>query len=516
MGSPTQTWRTGSSSRILSRMRQDRELTGGVSPWGEAPLWTLLAVWCVITRLITRVTYLEDPDSIRFALAVADQYDVTALQPHFPGYPVFWAIVKPIYVLTGSLSVSFSVVGGLATVLLVAAGLLMLPGNRLRSPEGLAWTVLVIWNPMVWLLGNRYMPDLLGAAVVLATVGFAIRAMRQARTADALIAGTLFGLLGGLRLSYVPFALIPLAGVAWSVPRARAALFGSTVIGTLVWFVPLMAYTGWEPMISAAGRQTVGHFTEFGGTVLSESTASGDRIGRAIAAIWADGLGAWLPGRHLLTAVVAASVSAIGGRVLFVALITQKFESRDRSWLAFALRWLLPCVVLYSIWMVLYQNVLYKSRHVLPLLTVALLVLSIGAVEVARKRIGRGIVASGTLAYALVAVVLAAQHKEPTAIAQVVEQVRVISETEPDLRVVAVPLVTFMLKVQGVDATFVEADDREAMALLNSDREAGFSIVSIGMRLENKVPDTKSTFYHNPFVNRMWPEIPFYVYTSGH
>ena len=51
----------------------------------------------------------------------------------------------------------------------------------------------VIWNPMVWLLGNRYMPDLLGAAVVLATVGFAIRAMREARTADALIAGTLFG-----------------------------------------------------------------------------------------------------------------------------------------------------------------------------------------------------------------------------------------------------------------------------------------------------------------------------------
>ena len=163
-----------------------------------------------------------------------------------------------------------------------------------------------------------------------------------------------------------------------------------------------------------------------------------------------------------LPAVVAVAISAIGGRVLFVALTAQKFESRDQSWSAFVLRWLLPCVVLYSIWMVLYQNVLYKSRHVLPLPHCrSLLVLSIGAVEVLRKRIGRGIVASGALAYALVAVVLAAQHKEPTAIAQVVEQVRVISETEPDLRVVAVPLVTFMLEVQGVDATFVEADDRK-------------------------------------------------------
>ena len=78
------------------RMQLDRESTGGVSPWGEAPLWALLAIWCVVTRLITRVTYLEDPDSVRFALAVADQYNITALQPHFPGYPVFWAVAKPI------------------------------------------------------------------------------------------------------------------------------------------------------------------------------------------------------------------------------------------------------------------------------------------------------------------------------------------------------------------------------------------------------------------------------------
>ena len=73
-----------------------------------------------------------------------------------------------------------------------------------------------------------------------------------------------------------------------------------------------------------------------------------------------------------------------------------------------------------------------------------------------------------------------------------------------------------MLEVQGVDATFIQADDQAAMALLNSAPEAGFPIVSIGMPLENRIPETESTFYHNPFVNRMWPEIPLYVYTSGH
>ena len=493
-------------------MRLDRGSTGGVSPWGEAPLWASLVGWCLVTRLITTVTYLEDPDSLRFALAVADRYDLTALQPHFPGYPVFWAVAKPIYLLTGSFSVAFAVLGGLATVLLVAAGLLLLPENRIRSPEGLFWTVLVVWNPMVWLLGNRYMPDLLGAAVVLASVGFAIRAIREGRTTDAYIAGALFGLLGGLRLSYVPFALIPLAGLIWKRPSARGALCSAAVLGTLVWLVPLMLYTGWEPMMTAAGRQTAGHFMEFGGTVLSESTSAVGRIGQATAAIWADGLGAWLPGRHPLTAVVAVAISAIGCRALFVT--AQDFQARDWGWQASVLRWLIPSVVLYATWMVLYQNVLYKSRHVLPLLIVVLLALSIAAKGIARKKVGRGIIAAGALAYGLVAVVLAAQHKQPTAIAQVVEQVRAISETQPDLRVVAMPLVTFMLEVQGVDVTFVEADDRVSMALLNSDREAGFPIVSIGMPLENRAPETTSTFYHNPFVNRMWPEIPLYVYAA--
>ena len=496
-------------------MRLDRESAGGVFPWGEAPLWALLVGWCLVTRLITTVTYLEDPDSIRFALSVADRYDLTALQPHFPGYPVFWAVAKPIYLLTGSFSVAFAVLGGLATVLLVAAGLLLLPGIRIRSPEGLAWTVLVVWNPMGWLLGNRYMPDLLGAAVVLASLGFSIRAIREGRTTDALIAGGLFGLLGGLRLSYVPFVLIPLVGLMWKRPSVRGALLGAAVMGVLAWFVPLILHTGWGPLVSSAGRQTVGHFMEFGGTVLSESTSASGRISQATAAIWADGLGAWLPGRHPFTAVVAVAISAIGFRAVFVALTVQDFESRYLSWWAPVLRWLVPSVVLYSTWIVLYQNVLHKSRHVLPLLTVVLLVLSIGAVEMARKKMGRGIVAAGALSYAFVAVVLAVQHKEPTAIAQVVEQVRVISEAEPELRVVAVPLVTFMLEVQGVDATFIQADDQAAMALLNSAPEAGFPIVSIGMPLENRIPETESTFYHNPFVNRMWPEIPFYVYPEG-
>lgn len=179
------------------------------------------------------------------------------------------------------------------------------------------------------------------------------------------------------------------------------------------------------------------------------------------------------------------------------------------------LKWLLPCVVVYATWIVLYQNVLHKSRHVLPLLIALLLVMPVGISDVLRKQVGRGLLVIGGLAYGTVALVLVAQHHQPTAIAQVVEVVREISHQDPDLRVVAVPLVTFMLDVQAVEAEYVQVDDPETLASIASSDQPEHPIVSIGVPIGNWMPDAELVFYHNPFVNRMWPEIPVYLYGTG-
>jgi len=55
------------------------------SPSGQWIAWGALVIGCMASRLATTITYIEDPDSLRFALSVADSYDVAALQPHFPG-----------------------------------------------------------------------------------------------------------------------------------------------------------------------------------------------------------------------------------------------------------------------------------------------------------------------------------------------------------------------------------------------------------------------------------------------
>ena len=79
-------------------------LRTGRAPWAA---WCALVVVCIGSRLATTITYIEDPDSLRFALSVADEFDVAALQPHFPGYPVFWAVAELFYLPTASFSVSF-------------------------------------------------------------------------------------------------------------------------------------------------------------------------------------------------------------------------------------------------------------------------------------------------------------------------------------------------------------------------------------------------------------------------
>ena len=43
----------------------------------------LLLFLCILSRLITSIFYIEDIDSLRFALAIQD-YSIINLQPHFP------------------------------------------------------------------------------------------------------------------------------------------------------------------------------------------------------------------------------------------------------------------------------------------------------------------------------------------------------------------------------------------------------------------------------------------------
>ena len=476
--------------------------------------WGTVVGACLLSRLATRITYIEDPDSLRFALSVADEYDIAALQPHFPGYPVFWFVAELFAVPTGSFSAAFAIVGGLATAGLLWA-LLRLWGRPLRSVEGAVLTGLVFFNPLLWLMGTRYMPDLLGTAWAFATLAALVAALSASsppvarRWALAGMAGA--GLLAGLRLSYMPLVVFPVLVVLGRVGR-RGRQVAAGAVGVLVWLIPMILDTGFGTLVDVAWGQTTGHFTEFGGTVQTAPDLS-HRVAGTLQGLWADGLGAWWPGRHWLTGIVGLGALGTGGLGAW-RLWRQGIFRRRRVWLLGA------SALLYAVWMFFFQNVIHKSRHVLPLLPLLLMVLAAGgsalwhgvAGRLGRRRLRRGLLLGLGAAYVAVTLVLVAQHLSPSAIAQTKAYVERRADAGSTVRVASVPLVNTYLRAQQVDARYLSVEDSADVRRLRRADTGRTLVVGTYADLLDREPTATRRFYHNPHVNRMWSEVTVYVY----
>ena len=161
---------------------------------------------CLFSRIVTSIYYIEDIDSLRFALSLYD-YNLSNLQPHFPGYPVFCFFAIIFYAIIPSMGISFSIIGGISTFVIIYF-CLRLGNTDIKSPEGFVMSMIIFFNPMIWLMGNRYMPDLMGFALALPILYFFI--LPQTRESNLLIGFFLTGILFGTRLSYFPLVLIPL------------------------------------------------------------------------------------------------------------------------------------------------------------------------------------------------------------------------------------------------------------------------------------------------------------------
>jgi len=472
-----------------------------------AVAWTLLVFACVGSRLVTTVPYVEDPDSLRFALSVADEFDVAALQPHFPGYPVFWFVTELFATPTGHFSGSFSVVGGLATAGIVW-GLLRLRERDVRSAEGLALAAVVFFNPLLWLMGNRYMPDLLGTAGAVATLAVLIGALRRTGPAArqwAVAGMALTGLLAGLRLSYLPLLLPPVLWVLGRVDgRGRQLVAG--LLGGLVWLVPMTLDTGVWTLVDVAWDQTTGHFTEFGGTVQTEPDLS-RRVAGLVQGLWADGLGGWWPGRHPLTILSGLGVLGTGGIGAW-HLWTRSRPPFRRAGLIGA------SLLLYGLWIFFFQNVVHKSRHVLPLLALLLPLPAAGSAALWHPPswLRRSGLVVALAAYTAVTLVLVGQHRSPTAIAQAKTFVEHQTETHSTVRVASMPLVNTYLRRRQVDARYLSVDDSADVRRLRQAERGRTLVVGTYAALLDREPTATQRFYHNPHVNRMWPEVTVYVY----
>ena len=113
----------------------------------------------------------------------------------------------------------------------------------------------------------------------------------------------------------------------------------------------------------------MGHFTDFGGTSITENNWS-LRLKNFSSSIWADGFGGYLIGRHWLTLIL--STLFFFTLMLSAKNIIRDFRNNDVTKLLFY------SLIIYSIWILFFQNVIYKSRHVIPIVIVLLYLLAVG------------------------------------------------------------------------------------------------------------------------------------------
>jgi hypothetical protein len=457
---------------------------------------------CACSRLLTTIHHIADPDSLRFALAATD-FDLAKLQPHFPGYPVFCFLLQGLTALTGKFSVAFSIIGGLSTFVIIH--------YLLKLARWAGWNVnpwliaaLVFFNPMIWIMGNRYMPDLMGLALTVAGCALFMKARDNERAAFAFM--FIAGLLAGTRLSYLPVLLVP---ALWSLLKGtqqmRQLLCGAA--GVSVWLVPMIIDTGWNDLVAVAATHTDGHFNDWGGTIETEPSYY-MRFMVFVQSVIADGLGGYWPGRNAMT--IAVSVLKAAGIIAAISNLKKlkKTFADGRS------KVLLAGLILYAIWVFLFQNIVYNPRHIMPLVPVLLLVAAEGYTFIAQRK--RMLMVAGISLISVNIMITAAlvkQHMEPTSIATISSQLR--GRCTSNTVIVSTELINYYLNGTGVKCDKISiGSTKEDVSEMTGHFER---IITIGnFDLPGLGEPVKShTYYHNPYVNRIWAGVSMKEYVTN-
>ncbi|MBH10520.1 MAG: hypothetical protein CMG74_09275 [Candidatus Marinimicrobia bacterium] len=459
--------------------------------------YILLFSACIISRLATAIFYIEDIDSLRFALSISE-YNLLKLQPHFPGYPVYCFMAKILFFSTNSLGVTFSLLGG-SSIFFIILFTLKFCNIQLNTLKGFLFTIIIFFNPILWLMGNRYMPDLMGLAVLVSSL-YLLTYRRTAKLYQP-IGYLLIGILAGIRLSYLPFLMVPfIYHLIGNKERVRNLLLFN--LGIALWFIPLIWISGFENLYLVATKQTIGHFSDFGGTIITENNWY-DRFINLFRSIWADGMGGYWSDRSWQTLILSFPLGFLlfRGAVGFI----ENFRNDKIQILLFV------SVIVYIIWIFFFQNIIHKSRHVLPIIIFLFFLLNIGKDNILIKKSIFENILLGLFFLSLINVTLTLviQHKKPTAVSKLKDD---ILDSPVYKTVLSIPLINYYLAKNGVDAEYLSVENQADLNMINSFNKDSILVVGNFAHLfQNSFQQVhEKIFFHNPYVNRMWSKIETY------
>ncbi|MCB9451252.1 MAG: glycosyltransferase family 39 protein [Anaerolineaceae bacterium] len=201
-----------------------------------------LFVITILTRLPFQSQYLYHWDSVNMAFGIRE-YNVLAGAPQFPGYIVYVAlgqVLNPVFGEPQATMLFISILSsGLSVVVLFYLGRAMF-----NTVTGIIAAVFLIASPLFWFYGEIALPHTLDMFTVLLAVYLFYQIM-NGQTRWLWWATVYLALVGGFRQQTLLFLgpLLLFASYRLGIVRLiQMAVLGA--VTTMIWFLPLMAYSG--------------------------------------------------------------------------------------------------------------------------------------------------------------------------------------------------------------------------------------------------------------------------------
>tara|TARA_Y100001970_G_scaffold292059_1_gene431729 strand:+ start:615 stop:1970 length:1356 start_codon:yes stop_codon:yes gene_type:complete len=440
---------------------------------------------------------------MRFALSLFD-YNILELRPHFPGYPIFCFFAKIIYLIIGSVQLTFSIIGGISIFIIIFYSNLIF--EMIISKKSYYLSSLLFINPLLWNLSNRYMSDLFGLSLLMMVTYYFLLYVNSRNERHLFIALFILGLLAGVRISFLPF-FIPLFFFVSFLSSKKLFFISSLflLLGTMIWMIPLILITGIDNLYSISNNHIMGHFYKWGGSVLTSNSSYYFRFIKLLESIWADGMGGFWTGRHFITLLVS-----IGWIFSFFFSIPNSYKLINHK-SKILIRLLIASIISYIIWVFLFQNIIYKPRHIIPFIPFILMLSSVGLISILRiSKSFQIFIFSFFICLLIITTYLNWQHKSPSALSQVKSY---IIKDKSSLKIFysSELINTYMKKHKGSKNIIFKS--AEHLDDIKNYYDSGYIIYStknlnhldLNLELEN-------IFYHNPYVNRLWSTMQIYKY----
>lgn len=325
----------------------------------------------------------QDLDGSRFVRALM-RFDLVQGHPHPPGYPLLVLLGRVAMRAVGAPSLALSLVSAVAFAVTASSAFTVTWRATRARPTAYLAALTFALGTCATVQSTRPLSDMLGCALAWSTLRLAESPSRNG------FHGALIGMLAAARPSALPITLVGALRRSRGNLRSALTLAGTGALTALILYAPAVWSVGLTRFASLVTEHAEGHFTRFGGSVVTRP----DLVERARAfafGVHAHLLGGWWTDRApwLLPATVATWALVLVG------------AARARA--VTLLRGPLASCAVYVAWVFFGQNVVWQPRHLLPLAPAVAILAALGF-EALRARARWVAVALAVLALAPAAV----------------------------------------------------------------------------------------------------------------